>query len=669
MEQKLKQRICIEFCVKLQISATETFEMLNKAFPNDSPKRTTVFEWHSRFKAGRISIEDDPRQGRPKFQRTDENVQKITDLIKENPRTTLLELEQDTGISKTTIGRIVTEDLKLKKTPAKFIPRFLTNEQKLCRLATCEDMMEMTRTDPEWKDKIITGDETWVYGYDPETKPQSAEWRESADKERTKVTQRGASPDHLLECMGASRQDLYSNPTKIVNLINEYNNLGTVSDEHVERFHQDISSMAKRYQESFIREVELKARVGKWDPEVKALLMFEALSPEVRVSLEEMGIRNDSSFKSISSKLNILYPKKARGIRECLKLIEGLKQRVGESPMVFKERFLAIRDKVEYSFDDSLVFEIFLENVLDKYREAIVRSEAKSIDKAVSVMAKEDSVEHRCSFMKGVCSVEGVKEINSIKGEMKMLSSSVNRMKHDNEQCIADLRVSVTGQEQTLTRVKTCRVGNENGIELGEIRFWLMSLGDKAYDGILGINDIRRFNIPLPAIRERCNMISLKPEDRDYVDLSYVASVHRPMVSSSFKEKSVKRIENGAVKLPPTECNRNCECSAGSVNNFRKPTWAERLRVMRKAKEIVRQFMSGNSAEKRMNPRPPYSRSFDRGDLVMLAVPKTEGFSNVFGPFRVEARVSDVNFRVRGVTMHDVKVVHVDRMKAFRNRR
>ncbi|UYV66791.1 hypothetical protein LAZ67_4002869 [Cordylochernes scorpioides] len=142
MEQKLKQRICIEFL-----------------FPNDAPKRTTVFEWHSRFKAGRISIEDDPRQGRPKFQKTDENVQKITDLMKENPRTTLLELEQDTGISKTTIGRI--------------IPHY---EKKLCRLATCEDMLQMTRTDPEWKDKIITGDETWVYCYDPETKRQSAEW-------------------------------------------------------------------------------------------------------------------------------------------------------------------------------------------------------------------------------------------------------------------------------------------------------------------------------------------------------------------------------------------------------------------------------------------------------------------------------------------------------------
>ncbi|UYV60619.1 hypothetical protein LAZ67_1001675 [Cordylochernes scorpioides] len=76
------------------------------------------------------------------------------------------------------VDQIKTEDLKLKKTPAKFIPRFLTNEQKVCRLATCEDMLEMTRTDPEWKDKIIPGDEKWVYGYDPETKRQSAEWRE-----------------------------------------------------------------------------------------------------------------------------------------------------------------------------------------------------------------------------------------------------------------------------------------------------------------------------------------------------------------------------------------------------------------------------------------------------------------------------------------------------------
>ncbi|UYV77212.1 hypothetical protein LAZ67_15000139 [Cordylochernes scorpioides] len=34
----------------------------------------------------------------------------------------------------------------------------------------------MTRIDPECSQKIITGDETWVYQYDPETKRQSSQW-------------------------------------------------------------------------------------------------------------------------------------------------------------------------------------------------------------------------------------------------------------------------------------------------------------------------------------------------------------------------------------------------------------------------------------------------------------------------------------------------------------
>ncbi|UYV82507.1 hypothetical protein LAZ67_21002605 [Cordylochernes scorpioides] len=154
------------FIEDMYIWVTHTWTSTDK--PRGPIKRTRWF--NSRQDAGRISIEDDSRQERPKCAKNHR-------FDKRKSSTTLLELEQDTGISKTTIGRIVTKDLKLKKTPAKFIPRFLTNEQKLCRLATCENMLEMTRTDPEWKDKIITGDETWVYDYDPETKRQYAEWR------------------------------------------------------------------------------------------------------------------------------------------------------------------------------------------------------------------------------------------------------------------------------------------------------------------------------------------------------------------------------------------------------------------------------------------------------------------------------------------------------------
>ncbi|UYV62132.1 Transposase [Cordylochernes scorpioides] len=47
-------------------------------------------------------------------------------------------------------------------------------------------------TDPEWKDKIITGYETWVYGYDPETKHQSAEWRCQGHRKRRQFKQTDA---------------------------------------------------------------------------------------------------------------------------------------------------------------------------------------------------------------------------------------------------------------------------------------------------------------------------------------------------------------------------------------------------------------------------------------------------------------------------------------------
>ncbi|UYV76672.1 CNOT6L [Cordylochernes scorpioides] len=38
-------------------------------------------------------------------------------------------------------------------------------------------MFEMVEENPNWKEKVITGDETLVYGYDQETKRQSMEWK------------------------------------------------------------------------------------------------------------------------------------------------------------------------------------------------------------------------------------------------------------------------------------------------------------------------------------------------------------------------------------------------------------------------------------------------------------------------------------------------------------
>jgi hypothetical protein len=53
MVGKIKQRVCVKFCVELGKSPTETIQMLREAFGEYSLSRTAVFEWDSRFKAGR----------------------------------------------------------------------------------------------------------------------------------------------------------------------------------------------------------------------------------------------------------------------------------------------------------------------------------------------------------------------------------------------------------------------------------------------------------------------------------------------------------------------------------------------------------------------------------------------------------------------------------------
>ena len=62
----LEERYAIKFFFKLGKNATEMYGMLQTAFRPSCMNRTSVFEWHKRFKEGRVSVRDDERCGRSK---------------------------------------------------------------------------------------------------------------------------------------------------------------------------------------------------------------------------------------------------------------------------------------------------------------------------------------------------------------------------------------------------------------------------------------------------------------------------------------------------------------------------------------------------------------------------------------------------------------------------
>jgi hypothetical protein len=74
MDDKIEQRVCIKFCVKLGKSAMKTLEMLHEAFGVHSLSRIAVCEWYSRFKPSQVLVEDDERSGRPSTSKTTENL-------------------------------------------------------------------------------------------------------------------------------------------------------------------------------------------------------------------------------------------------------------------------------------------------------------------------------------------------------------------------------------------------------------------------------------------------------------------------------------------------------------------------------------------------------------------------------------------------------------------
>ena len=90
-------------------------------------------------------------------------------------RLTVRELENDLGIPKTTVWEILNKILGMTCVCAKFIPKLLTTEQKDLRSEIAEDNLEMVSDNESVLKKVITGDESWIHGYDPETKQQSSQ--------------------------------------------------------------------------------------------------------------------------------------------------------------------------------------------------------------------------------------------------------------------------------------------------------------------------------------------------------------------------------------------------------------------------------------------------------------------------------------------------------------
>jgi len=129
------------------------------------------------FSEGREDVNDEERAGRPSTSTTDENIDEVKKIVLANRRITVREVAEDLNISIGSCHSIFTNDLGMRRVAAKFVPKLLNFDQKQHCINIAKELLDSVRDDPNLLQRVITGDESWVYGYDVETKAQSSQWK------------------------------------------------------------------------------------------------------------------------------------------------------------------------------------------------------------------------------------------------------------------------------------------------------------------------------------------------------------------------------------------------------------------------------------------------------------------------------------------------------------
>jgi len=104
------------------------------------------------------------------------------------------------NLNNTTFHQILTEELAMRKLCAKIVPKNLTIEQKENRKDVYLHLLERIQSDRNFLKNVITGDETWIFEYDPETKRQNKEWHTSASPRPKKARLSKSKIKSMLIC-------------------------------------------------------------------------------------------------------------------------------------------------------------------------------------------------------------------------------------------------------------------------------------------------------------------------------------------------------------------------------------------------------------------------------------------------------------------------------------
>ena len=129
------------------------------------------------LKHGYASVEDKPRSERLSTSTTENNINQVKEIILHNRLSSLRDIAREVHIFHKSVRSIFVDILWMRRASARIVPKELNFLQKQYREQVSLDMLDHKNSDPTFMERIITGDETWVYEFDMQRNHESSEWR------------------------------------------------------------------------------------------------------------------------------------------------------------------------------------------------------------------------------------------------------------------------------------------------------------------------------------------------------------------------------------------------------------------------------------------------------------------------------------------------------------
>ena len=146
---KVEYRAVIRYLYLKRKTGQEIHCELTIVYGSSAPSYAQVKFWVGEYKRGRTSLEDD-RPGRPSDATDEEMCNKVRDLVYSERPVKVEEIANALHISHGSVSTILHDRLGMRKLTARWVPKYLSDEQMATRASVCSALLKRFRSKHIW---------------------------------------------------------------------------------------------------------------------------------------------------------------------------------------------------------------------------------------------------------------------------------------------------------------------------------------------------------------------------------------------------------------------------------------------------------------------------------------------------------------------------------------